>query len=134
MGRQTEFPIGAAAAIAVLAAVVTIAVSLWVFPDGGPIVDEQVYLQQARVLADGALVLPPEFAPDHVPFLTAPNDRGELVFKYTHAWPGVVAVSRAVTGRIARRSPCRPSPGCSRSRPGPTSWSGAGGSRSSPRH
>lgn len=82
----------------VIAALGTLALSVKMFPAGSPIVDERVYIQQGRALAEGALVLPPTFNPDHRPFFTAPNDRGELVFKYTQVWPAVLGASWELTG------------------------------------
>lgn len=86
------------AVLALVGAAVSFVFSLVVFPEGSPVVDERVYVQEGRALSEGALVLPPEFVPDHVPFLTATNDRGEVVFKYTHAWPSVLAASYRLFG------------------------------------
>lgn len=73
-----------------------VAVSWWLFPHGSVNVDERVYVQQGIALSDGSLTLPKDFDPDHRPFFTAPNPDGELAFKYTPPWPGVLAASRAV--------------------------------------
>ncbi len=84
--------------LCLVGAVVSFVFALVAFPAGTPIVDERVYVQEGRALSGGDLVLPASFAPDHQPFFTAPNDRGELVFKYTHAWPSVLAASYRVFG------------------------------------
>lgn len=70
----------------------------WLFPNSSPIVDERVYLQESIAIGAGRLTLPPEFHPDHRPFLTYPNDRGELMFKYPPLWPAVLAAADALTG------------------------------------
>ena len=97
-GDPERFPMTGVAVVMVLSAILTLAISVWLFPAGSPIVDERVYIQEGRALSQGALVLPPAFDPDHRPFFTAPNDRGELVFKYTQVWPAVLGASWSVTG------------------------------------
>jgi hypothetical protein len=68
------------------------------FPDGGPIVDERVYRQQAIAIADGHLTLPASTSPAHTPRFAAPGPDGALVFKYTPVWAAALALSSTATG------------------------------------
>ncbi len=49
-------------------------------------------------IGSGHLTLPAAFHPDHDPFFTFPNPRGELMFKYPPLWPAVLALAGAITG------------------------------------
>ena len=80
------------------AAALVFGLGLWLFPRSSPISDERVYVQEALSIEAGHLTLPAAFHPDHDPFFTYPNDRGELMFKYPPAWPAVLALADLATG------------------------------------
>jgi hypothetical protein len=69
-----------------------------VFPHGGPIVDEKVYLQQATALEGDHLTLPSSMSPYHRPFFTAERPDGSLIWKYTPVWGAGLAASSMLTG------------------------------------
>ncbi len=81
-----------------LAAAVSLLLSLWLFPHSSPIFDERVYRQQASALVEGELTLPVSFGTFHDPFFTGPRPDGRLIFVYPHSWPAVLALSSILTG------------------------------------
>lgn len=84
------------AGLAVLAAVLAVIVSRWLFPLYSINRDDSVYVAMARLLERGRATLPL----DHEPF--APWAAGvvgdRIVVKYTPPWPGVLAAGHALTG------------------------------------
>lgn len=89
----------AVGALALLASISAMLVSSTLFRYYSPILDEPVYVMQAKALLNGDLTLPAEQARFHQPFFT--GVRGDrLVFKYTPVWPAVLAASQALFGSM----------------------------------
>lgn len=86
-------------AVAVMAFAVAMTVSSTLFRYYSPILDEPVYVVQAKTLLRGDLTLPGDQARFHQPFFT--GLRGDrLVFKYTPVWPAVLAASNILFGSM----------------------------------